>query len=119
MPAKEIEHWLFSVLLRSPPNTHFYGYLMGREEAIGAGCGRLTAICEKVCRTNDIEMLLPDDVLVTMLDANGVKLVREVMSTSRRCKAGLATATDFYVSAWTMSDEDSRAKGLLALAEAA
>jgi hypothetical protein len=114
-----MEHWLFSILLRSPPNTHLYGYLMGKEEAIEAGCDRLTAICEQVCRTNDIVEMLPADVLVTMLDANGVKLVREVMSASRRCKAGLATATDFHISAWVMPDEDPRAARLLALHEPA
>jgi hypothetical protein len=109
-----MEHWLFSVLLRSPPNTHLYGYLMGRQEAIEAGCGRMNVICEKVCRTNNIQML-PADVLVSMLDPNGVKLVREVVSASRRCKESLATATDFHISAWVMPDEDPRAAALLAL----
>jgi hypothetical protein len=110
-----MEHWLFSVLLRSPPNTHLYAYLMGKQEAIEANCNRMNAICEKVCRTE----MLPADVLVTMLDANGVKLVREVVSTSRRCKEGLAAATDFHISAWVMPDEDPRAARLLALHEPA
>jgi hypothetical protein len=110
-----MEHWLFSVLLRSPPNTHLHGYLMGREKDIEMGCGRMKVICEKVCRTNDIQILSADDVLITMLDADGIKLVREVMSASRRCREDLATATDFYISAWMMSDEDSRAAPLLAL----
>jgi hypothetical protein len=111
-----VEHWLFAVALKSPPRSHFYGYLMGEKETVEANCNRLSAICETICRTNDIEML-PADVLVTMLDANGVKLVREVVSASRRCKESLARATDFHISAWVMPDEDPRAGRLLALYE--
>jgi hypothetical protein len=102
------EHWLISV--RLPPNTHLHGYLMGSGKAIELGCDRMTNVCAK----GGFEMR-EDNVLVTQLDTNGVKLVREVVSASRRCKEGLATATDFYFSFWTMGDEDPRAVRLLAL----
>jgi hypothetical protein len=105
------EHFLLSVLLKSPPNTHFHGYLMGNDqEAIERGCDGMTRICAE----SGVEMSA-DDVLVAMLDADGVRLVREVIATSRRGKAGLEAATDCYFSFWTMGDEDPRARRLLAL----
>jgi hypothetical protein len=109
-----VEHWFFSIVLRSPPNTHFHGYLMSNKEAVEAGCGILQRICEEIARTYEID-IGPADIAVTMLDANGVELVREVVSASRRCKANLATATDFYTAALLMPDEDPRAGRLLAL----
>jgi hypothetical protein len=99
-----MEHWLFSVVLRSPPNTHWYGYLMGQGESVKVACDELTAILEKICQTNNVEEVLPGDVRVTQLDANGVKLVHETVANSR-------------VLAWTMGGEDPRAARLLALYE--
>jgi hypothetical protein len=109
-----MEHWFFSIVLRSPPNTHFYGYLMAKTEAVETACNWLTAINEVIHRTNEKETL-PADISVTMLDGDGVKLVREAVSVSRRCRQGFATATDFYVGGWVMGDEDPRAGRLLAL----
>jgi hypothetical protein len=109
-----MEHWFFSIVLRAPPNTHFYGYLMSRQEAVETACGRLQAICEAIGRTYEIN-IGPADIAVTQLDAEGVELVRSVLSASRRCKQGLAAATDFYTAALLMPDEDPRAGRLLAL----
>jgi hypothetical protein len=113
-PEHEIEHWLFSVVLGAPAKTHFYGYVMGNEEDVKAGCGRLTRICEAIGRTYEID-IGPTDIAVTMLDAEGVRLVREVVSASRHCREGFKAATDFHISAWVMPDEDPRAGRLLAL----
>jgi hypothetical protein len=107
-----MEHWLFSALLRSPPNAHFFAYVMGNDQkAVEVGCGRMTAVCAE----SGFEIMSADNVLVSMLDADGVKLVREVVSTSRHGREGLAAATDAYAAGWVMGDEDPRAGRLLAL----
>jgi hypothetical protein len=107
------EHFLLSVLLKSPPNTHFHGYLMGNDqEAIERGCDGMTRICAE----SSFE-ICADSVLIVMLDAEGVRLVRKVVLESRRGREGLAAAKDCYFSFWTMGDEDPRAARLLALHE--
>jgi hypothetical protein len=102
--TSEMEHWLFAVALKSPPNTHWYGYLMGQGEAIKAACDELSAILDKACRANNATEV--GDVRVVQLDAEGVKLVLESMGKTR-------------VLAWTMGDEDPRTAALRALYEAA
>jgi hypothetical protein len=100
--SEQQEHWLFSVALRSPPNTVWYGYLMGTKATIKASCDELSAILGKVCQTNNVDPMQPGDVRVVQLDAEGVKLVQETVAKSR-------------VLAWTMGGEDPRTAALLAL----
>ena len=106
-----MKHYLISVRLTSPPKTHFHSYLMCEDDKfVEQGCSKMSSLCEE----NGVEIF--PAFMVTALDADGIKLVRAVVSAeSRRVKEGIAAAKDFHFSAWMMPDEDPPAEGLLAL----
>jgi hypothetical protein len=90
---------------------HIHGYLMGCDEAARRrGCDGM----QRICVENGFE-LSEENLRIAMLDADGVRLVREIVGTGRRGKARLEAATDSCFACWSMGDEDPRARRLLAL----
>jgi hypothetical protein len=105
-----LNHYLLSIPLASPPNSHLHGYLMCKDEDT---VQRVTNKMLNTCEKDGCQMLMPV-VLCTKL-SSGVEFVRSIITEMPGVKDHLATAKDFHMTEWIMGDEDPRSERLLKL----
>jgi hypothetical protein len=111
-----INHYLLSIPLASPPNSHLHSYLMCKDESlVERAIDKMFDECEK----NGCRVLMPA-AMATKL-SSGTKLpsctkfVRSVIAETPEAKDNLATAKDFHMSLLIVGNEDPRSERLLKL----